>query len=186
MVECVCVYVCACAIRVPQSAETKGVSLWHLLSPETWHTTRERETKREKALEPTFHLCYADCLPECVCVCVWMLLHLAASAACVNAHTCWQKLWVHCSVSLCLRMNSLRAYICGRRWNVADHRTVPGVCLGHTSKALTHILHCPWGECCKAFERCGVLNAEWKHFKGKGVNYFPFPLISLTWLSFGS
>lgn len=82
-----------------------------------------------------------------------MFLHLAASGPCVNMHTCWQKLWLHTDwVYVC--MNSPCAYFCGRWWNVADHWTVPGVCLGHTSKALTHILHSPRGECCKALGGC--------------------------------
>lgn len=40
--------VCVCVIRVPQSAETKGVSPWHLLSPPKHDTPPGRETEREK------------------------------------------------------------------------------------------------------------------------------------------
>lgn len=55
------------------------------------------------------------------------------------------KLRLYCPEPTSVRMNSPCAYFCGRRWNVADHCAVPGVCLGHTSEALTHILQSPWG-----------------------------------------
>lgn len=65
-----------------------------------------------------------------------------------------------------VRMNSLCAYFYGRRWNVADHCAVPGVCLGHTSKTLTHILQSPWGSSVRAWGLC-VMYGDWEQFKGR-------------------
>lgn len=136
--------VCVCVTGVPQSAETKGVSLWHLLCPETWHTTRERCRERDGGLESTFCLWAGMCVRGCVWVRGWvsecLLLRLPASALCVNVRTLAETETVLYYESMSEHMNSPCAYFCARRWNVANHCALPGVCLGHTSEALTQIL----------------------------------------------
>lgn len=53
---CMRAQLCVCVIRVPQSAETKGVSPWHLLSPRNMtHHQGGRQNER-RGVEPTFHL----------------------------------------------------------------------------------------------------------------------------------
>lgn len=65
---CMCGYLCV--IRVPQSAETKGVSR-HLLSPPKHDTPPQRETREKKKGGRNFHLSLPPTIVTvCACVCL--------------------------------------------------------------------------------------------------------------------
>lgn len=128
---CVCVGICVCvSLESPRALRPKGSNRDTYYPPETWHTTRERDRRRGRGIS---FVSFSVTMTVRLCVCVLV------------------KLRLYCIESVSVRMNSLCAYLCGRRWNVADHCVVPGVCLGHTSEALTHILQSLWGNSVRAW-----------------------------------
>ena len=80
----VCMRVRVCVIRVPQSAETKGVSPWHLLSPPKHDTPPGRGTeKKEGGVEPTFHLSLPPFGSLCLHMCVSVTVSAFTSVCCM-------------------------------------------------------------------------------------------------------